>query len=121
MSVLGISVVIPSVDREAAVQRYKVLLDADVVDRFSLPGGSLTVTVLPGISILSGDDAALHPVRDLRATIFVDSLALTRERLRRAGWAIEGSLGPSASLLVRDSDGYLFELVERPENDVHVA
>jgi hypothetical protein len=66
---------------------------------------------------------ALHPecheeeltrVRTLQATVLVDSLAQTKERLDKTGWEIGGSLGSGPSLLARDPDGSLFEFVERP-------
>lgn len=113
MSVLSISVVVPSTHHDAAVERYKTLLDADIVAEFELPGGSLTVTVLPGISILSGSEETLAPVRELRASLMVDSLELTRLRLERTGWIIDGTLGAPGSLLARDPDGSQFEFVER--------
>jgi hypothetical protein len=51
-------------------------------------------------------------VRDLQATIFVDSLRRTQDQLARTGWTAEGSLGSSPSLLARDPDGALFEFAE---------
>jgi hypothetical protein len=113
MSVLSIAVVVPSTNHDAAVARYKELLEADVVAEFELPGGSLTVTVLPGISILSGNEDSLAPVRELRASLIVDSLALTRQLLERTGWVIDGTLGAPGSLLARDPDGTHLEFVER--------
>jgi hypothetical protein len=115
VSVLSINVVVPSIDRDAAVARYKELLGADVVTQFELPGGSFTVTVLPGISVLSGSEDTLAPVREVRASLIVDSLAQTREQLERSGWVINGSLGSPDSFLARDLDGALFEFVERSQ------
>ena len=66
----------------------------------------------PRSSIISGAPDALEPVRDLRATIFVDFLPGTREELARMGWAAKGSLGSDSSLLARDPDGALFVFVE---------
>lgn len=115
MSVLSINVVVPSTHHDEAVERYKTLLDADVTAQFELPGGSFTVTVLPGISILSGSVEDLAPARELRASLIVDSLAPTRELLERTGWIIDGTLGSDGSLLARDPDGTLFEFVERTQ------
>jgi hypothetical protein len=113
VSVLSIAVVVPSTNHDAAVARYRELLEADVVAEFELPGESLTVTVLPGISILSGNEDSLATVRELRASLMVDSLAFTRLRLERTGWVIDGTLNAPGSLLARDADGILFEFVER--------
>jgi hypothetical protein len=112
MSMTGISVVVHSTDRDAAVRRFELLLGTAPVREFGVEARGLTVTVFPGISVLSGPPDALGPVRDLRATIFVDSLAATRELLARTGWTTVGSLGSGASLLARDPDGALFEFVE---------
>ena len=68
--------------------------------------------MFPGLSVISGAPDALGPVRDLQATIFVDSLQGTHEQLARTGWTAEGPLGSSSSLLARDPDGALFEFVE---------
>lgn len=113
MRVMSIAVVVPSTNREEAVARYSALLGADIVTEFDLPGGALTVTVLPGLSILSGDEEDLDQVRDLRASLLVDSLEVIREHLERSGWLVDGTLGSPQSLLARDPDGTLFEFVER--------
>ncbi len=113
MSVLNIAVVVASTNHDAAVARYKELLGADVITQFELPGGSFTVSVLPGISILSGNEQVLAPVRELRASLMVDSLALTRERLEHTGWIVDGTLGAPGSFIARDPDGNVVEFVER--------
>lgn len=116
MSVLNIAVVVSSANRDAAIARYKRLLDIEVVTQFDLPGGTFTVTVLPGISILSGNESSLDSVRPVRASISVESLVLTREILENTGWRIDGTLGSPDSFLARDPDENLIEFVERPEN-----
>jgi hypothetical protein len=113
MSVLGISVVVQSTDRDAAVRRYESLLGAAAGQEFAIPGKGLTVSVFPGLSILSGATAALAPVSALRATVFVESLPETEAQLVRAGWTAVGSLGAGKSLLARDPDGTVMEFVER--------
>jgi hypothetical protein len=113
VSVLSISVVVTSTNREVAVARYAELLGTGILTEFEIPGGAFTVTVLPGLSILSGEEDDVDRVRDLRASLMVDSLELTREQLERSGWFIDGTLGTPGSFLARDSDGTLFEFVER--------
>lgn len=112
MSVLRISAVTHSTDHDAAVQRYQLLLGVPPAHEFTIPERDLTVTVFPGLSVISGTAAALAAVRDLRATAFVDSLAETRAQLAESGWTTEGSLGAGNSLLARDPDGILAEFVE---------
>ncbi len=112
MSVSSISAVVHSTDHNAAVRRYELLLGAAPTREFAIPGRGLTVTVFPGISIISGTPDALAPIQALRATVFVDSLPDTEAQLVRMGWATEGSLGSGMSLLARDLDGTLAEFVE---------
>ena len=119
MTVLSMSVVVTSADRDAALRRYEPLLGA-AAHEFPLPGRGLTVTVLPGLSILSGAPEALASVRDLRATAFVDSLAEIEALLVRMGWTTEGSLGAGTSLLARDPEGTVIEFVENtPTGTAH--
>jgi hypothetical protein len=117
VTVVGLSVVVKSTDRDAAVRRYRALLGSEVLQEFELPGGALTVTVLPGLSILSGDEAALANARPLLASVLVDSLDATKELLAADEWTIAGSLGSPGSLLARDPDGSLFEFVEQTHGD----
>ena len=70
MSVSRISVVAHSTDHDAAVQRYQLLLGMPPAHEFSIPERDLTVTVFPGLSVISGTADALASVRDLRATAF---------------------------------------------------
>jgi hypothetical protein len=107
------SVNVKVTDHDAAVDRYKALLESDVLDEFELPGGELTVTILPGLSIVSGSAAALSRAPTLQATVFVESLERTRDLLLQTGWTERGSLGTSGSLLAADPEGSVFEFVER--------
>ena len=112
MSALRISAVVHSTDHDTAVQRYQLLLGMPPAHEFTIGDRDLTVTVFPGLSVISGTADALASVRDLRATAFVDSLAQTRAQLAESGWSTEGSLGGGSSLLARDPDGMLAEFVE---------
>jgi hypothetical protein len=114
MSVSRISAVAHSTDHDAAVQRYQLLLGMPPAREFTIGERDLTVTVFPGLSVISGPADSLASVRDLRATAFVDSLASTRAQLAESGWITEGSLGAGNSLLARDPDGMLAEFVEIP-------
>lgn len=113
MIVLGITTVVKSSDRDAAVQRFRALLGADVVHEFQIPNSELTVTSLPGLAILSGSETALKAAESLVATVVVESLDATEAQLVRTGWTLRGSLGAPGSMLARDIDGTVFEFVER--------
>jgi hypothetical protein len=116
MSVQSIALVVKSTDRTAAVQRYSKLLESGLIEEFAIDDTGLTVSVLPGVSILSGTEEALSRADSLVATAFVDSLATTKAQLREAGWTITGSLGSPGSILARDADGYIIEFVEARED-----
>jgi hypothetical protein len=112
VTVLRTTLVVPSTDRSGAVSRCRTLFAAPPLAEFHLPGRDLVVTVFPGLSVLSGSTEALSPLRDLRGTVFVDSLGALEARLVANGWTRQGSLGSAGSLLARDPDGNLLEFVE---------
>jgi hypothetical protein len=116
VSVQGISVVVKTSDRQAAVEQYGALLQSDILEEFEIEVSGLTVTVFPGLSILSGTEAALSVADSLVATAFVDSIGSTEQQLVKAGWTIAGSLGSPNSLLARDANGSIIEFVERPDH-----
>jgi hypothetical protein len=115
MSVQSITLVVKATDRQAAVQRYSKLLGAGLIEEFAIADTGLTVSVLRGVSILSGTDEALSRADSLVATAFVDSLAATRAQLVEDGWTVAGSLGSPGSMLAQDADGYIIEFVEAHE------
>jgi hypothetical protein len=113
VSVLGITTVVKSSDRAVAIQRFRALLGSDAVPEFQIPNSGLTVTVLPGLAILSGTETELRSAESLIATLVVDSLEQTEAQLVRTGWTLAGSLGAPGSVLAQDIDGAVFEFVER--------
>jgi hypothetical protein len=113
--VLRVSVIVPGQDRQTAVARYQRLFGSDPINEFHIPERDLLVTLFAGFSVLTGTRESLAPMRDLRATVFVDSLKEIEERLVDTGWKLEGNLGSDRSLLARDSDGNMFEFVEELE------
>jgi hypothetical protein len=116
MGIRGLAVVVKSTDRDAAVAQYCSLLESDLLKEFTIGDTGLTVSVLPGISILSGSATALSQAESLVATVFVDSLEATEAQLVKAGWDVGGSLGSPNSVLARDADGSMIEFVEQPDN-----
>jgi hypothetical protein len=113
MKVSTITPVVVSSDQTTAVHSLTALLGGAITE-FPVPTAPLTVTIFPGLSLLSGAAEAIRPVRDLRATLFVDSLTDIQVFLNRLGWPQVGSLGDT-SVLARDPDGNLFEFVERED------
>jgi hypothetical protein len=115
--VLRWSIIVPGQDRQSAVDRYQRLFGSHPINEFHIPERDLLVTAFAGFSVLTCTREALAPVRNPRATLFVDSLKEMEERLVKTGWKLEGTLGSDRSLLARDSDGNMFEFVEEPEGD----
>jgi hypothetical protein len=109
-------VVVKSTDRGAAVEQYGALLESEVLEEFQIENSGLTVTVFPGLSILSGTEAALSRAESLVATAFVESVEKTKAQLAETGWTITGSLGSPNSLLARDANGSIIEFVERGDH-----
>jgi hypothetical protein len=114
MTVVRASVIIQSTDQQMAHKRYQHLFEARPLNEFHIPGRDLVVTAFAGFSVLSGSAEALAPLRDLRATVFVNSLKETEDLLVETGWTREGTLGSPGSMLARDPDGNLLEFVEEP-------
>jgi hypothetical protein len=114
MKILGSAAIVRSTDRDGAVRRFAELFGAPPLHEFPIEGRDLTVSVFPGVSVLSGPASALDELADLRATVFVGSLSQARAELLGDGWTTEGALGGGASLLARDPDGNLLEFVENP-------
>jgi hypothetical protein len=115
LTVLRLAVVVKSTDRDAAVDRYSALLGSELLGEFEIADTGLTVSVLPGLSILSGSEAALSRTNSPVASVAVDSLDSTKEQLVKTGWTIAGSLGSPNSLLAQDPDGSIMEFVELPD------
>ena len=116
MAVRGLTVVVKSTERDAAVEQYCALLESDLLEEFKIGDTGLTVSVLPGLSILSGTPDALSRAEGLVATAFVDSLEATEAQLVKAGWDVGGSLGSPHSVLARDADGSMIEIVEQRDD-----
>jgi hypothetical protein len=114
MKILGSAAIVRSSDREGAVRRFAAIFGSAPTHEFPIEGRDLTVSVFPGVSVLSGPASALAEFAGLRATVFVGSLPEAEAELRAGGWTTEGALGGGASLLARDPDGNLLEFVENP-------
>jgi hypothetical protein len=116
VTICGVTVVVKTTDRDTAVEQYCALLESDILEEFKIADTGLTVSVLPGLSILSGTPGALSRAESLVASVFVDSLEVTESQLVRAGWVVGGSLGSPSSVLARAADGSVFEFVQQPNH-----
>jgi len=116
MKIVGMSVPVLTRDIESAIARYEALLRGDVKARFVIPERGLTVAVLEGVTLIAGIERDLAPLREVRATFTVDSLAEFEAHLRASGGAIvqpPTSTPAGRNMVFRDIEGVVFELVER--------
>jgi hypothetical protein len=116
MTIRNLNLVVKSTNRGAAVDRFGALLESDFLEEFEIADRGLTVTVFPGLSVLSGSEEALSRLDSLVASAFVDSIDMTEAQLVNAGWTVGGSLGSPKSFLARDPDGSTFEFIEQPDH-----
>jgi predicted enzyme related to lactoylglutathione lyase len=115
MKIVGMSVPVLTGDIESAIARYEALLCGEVKARFVIPERGLTVAILEGVTLIAGIERDLAPLREVRATFTVDSLAEFEAHLRATGGAIVQPPTPTPAgrnMVVRDVEGVVFELVE---------
>jgi hypothetical protein len=115
MKIVGVSVPVLTGDIEQAIPRYEALTGERVERRFVVPERRLTIALLGSVTLISGDEQALAPLREVRATFIVDSLVDFEAHLRSNGATILQA--PTATpagrnMLAKDVDGMVFEFVE---------
>jgi predicted enzyme related to lactoylglutathione lyase len=115
MKIVGVSVPVLTLDIERAIPRYEALTGERVERRFVVPERRLTIALLGSVTLISGDEQALAPLREVRATFIVDSLVDFEAQLRSDGATILQA--PTATpagrnMLAKDVEGTVFEFVE---------
>jgi predicted enzyme related to lactoylglutathione lyase len=115
MKIVGVSVPVLTGDIERAIPRYEALTGARVQKRFVVPERRLTIALLGSVTLIAGDEQALAPMREVRATFVVDSIVEFEAQLRASGATILQA--PTATpagrnMLARDLEGMVFEFVE---------
>jgi predicted enzyme related to lactoylglutathione lyase len=115
MKILGVSVPVLTSDIDSAIARYEALLRTKVKARFVIPERGLTIAILGEVTLIGGAERDLAPLREVRATFTVDSLAEFEAHLRAFGATILQPSSPTPAgknMIVRDVEGAVFELVE---------
>ena len=115
MKVVGVSVPVLTGDLERAIPRYEVLTGEQVKSRFVVPERHLTIALLGSVTLISGDEQALAPLREVRATFIVDSIVDFEGHLRSSGATILQAPAPTPAgrnMVARDVEGSVFEFVE---------
>ena len=115
MKIVGVSVPLLTRDIDRAIPHYEGLTGEQVKARFVVPGRGLTVALLGSVTLISGDEVGLAPMRELRATFIVDSIADFEAHLRNHGGTILQPPTPTPAgrnMVARDVEGAVFEFVE---------
>jgi predicted enzyme related to lactoylglutathione lyase len=115
MKILGMSVTVLTADIESAIQRYEALTQETVKARFVIPDRGLTIALVGSVTLIAGAERDLDPLRNVRATFEVDSLADFETHLRASGGTILQPPSPTPTgrnMVVRDVEGVVFEFVE---------
>jgi predicted enzyme related to lactoylglutathione lyase len=116
MRILGTSVPVLTADIESAIPRNEALTRETVKARFVIPDRGLTIALVGSVALIAGAERALAPLRSVRATFAVDSLADFETHLRASGATILQPASPTPAgrnMLVRDVEGVVFEFVDR--------
>jgi predicted enzyme related to lactoylglutathione lyase len=115
MKFLGIAVPVFTGNIEAAIERYGVLTGETVQERFLLADRGITIAKMGSLTIISGKESAIAPLRNVRATFIVDSLADYEAHLRATGATILQAPSPTPAgknMVARDAEGAVFEFAE---------
>jgi predicted enzyme related to lactoylglutathione lyase len=115
MKFLGMAVPVFTENIDAAIERYGALTGETVQQRFLLADRGITIALLGSLTIISGEESAIAPLRNVRATFIVDSLAEYEVHLRATGATILQAPRPTPAgknMVARDPEGAVFEFVE---------
>lgn len=120
MRVLGVSVPVLTGDIERAIPRYEALTGELLKMRFGVPERGLTIALLGSVTLISGNEEALVPARELRASFIVDSIVDFEAHLRSTGATILQAPAPTPvgrNMVARDVEGTVLEFVELTSRD----
>jgi predicted enzyme related to lactoylglutathione lyase len=115
MKFLGITVPVFTRNIEAAIERYGALTGETVQQRFQIVDHGITIAKMGSFTIISGEESAIAPLRNVRATFIVDSVADYEAHLRAIGATIVQAPRPTPAgknMVARDAEGTVFEFVE---------
>jgi predicted enzyme related to lactoylglutathione lyase len=115
MKVVGVSVPVLTRDIDRAIPHYEALTGERVKRRFVVPERRLTIALLGSVTLISGDEEALTPMRELRATFIVDSVTDFEAHFQSNGGTILQPPAPTPAgrnMVARDVEGAVFEFVE---------
>jgi predicted enzyme related to lactoylglutathione lyase len=114
MKILSVLVPVLTADIESAIPRYEALMKEKVKARFVIPDRGLTIALIGGVTLITGTERDLAPLRSVRATFEVDSLADFETHLRASGATILQPPTPTPTgrnMIAKDVEGVVFEFV----------
>jgi len=115
MKVLGITVPIFTTEFESAIASYARLMGEPIQLKFEIPARGISVAKIGSLLIIGGSEEALVSLRQIRATLRVDSLDDYNDYLRATGAAIlqPPTITPTGrNMIAKGNDGVVFEYVE---------
>ena len=115
MKLFTTSIPVLTADLESAIARYEALTGESVKARFGVPDRGLTIALVGSVTLITGTDSALSPLKSVRATFVVDSLVEFEAHLRASGATILQAPSPTPAgrnMVARDVEGVVFEFVE---------
>jgi len=98
-----------------AIERYGSLTGETVEFRFTIAELGITFAKLGPVALTAGEESAIAPLKNVRATLIVDSLADYEAHLRATGATILRPPSPrpvGRNIVARDAEGTVFEFVE---------
>ena len=115
MKVLSITIPIFVTDFESATATYEKLLGEAIHLKFEVPSKGISVAKIGSLLIIGGSEDALSSLRQIRATLRVDSLDEYLVHLSSTGATILQPPTPTPTgqnMIARGADGVVFEYVE---------
>ncbi len=115
MKLLGMAVPVFTKNIETAIERYGALTGEAVESRFTIAELGITIAKLGPFALIAGEESAIAPLKNVRATLMVDSLADYEAHLRATGATILRPPSPTPvgrNMVARDAEGVVFEFVE---------
>ncbi len=115
MKVLSIKVPIFTTDLEKTVKDYETLLGVSMQYKFDMSSIGISVANIGDILIVGGSENVLAPLKQIRATLVVDSIEDYHSYLIGHGATIlqsPESTPTGQNMIAKGKDGVVFEYVE---------
>lgn len=115
MKILGVTVPIFTTEFEPSVMAYEKLVGEAVNRRFEVPSKGVSMAKIGNFLIVGGTEEALSPLRQIRATLQVNSLDTYFEHLSSIGATIlqpPTDTPTGRNMIAKGGDGLVFEYVE---------